>query len=180
MLGACVEKATPTHRARHLWGKEIHPEHDYAAACPVPDVAAYFNSGVLAIDLDAWREADVESRIVDYASRLPSAYVLPDQDTLNILLWEEWFLLDWKRWNWPGYVMDRLAWETHGVHFTGPTKPWIGDPLGVPFSREYRRAAKNVGWRPRPPALPNQVRSLRGRGPICDSAETIENRQAVT
>lgn len=146
ILGACPDFPDSTHRARHLWGKSQVPELDYSSDCPVPDVSAYFNSGVLSIDLDRWRKTDVESRVIDFASTLPASYILPDQDALNTVLWSDWLPLDWRQWNWPGYVLDRLAWETHLVHFKGPTKPWIVDPLGAPFSREYRRAASGVGW----------------------------------
>ncbi len=146
ILGACADFPDSTHRARHLWGKSQEPELDYSSDCPVPDVAAYFNSGVLTIDLDRWRKTDVESRVIGFASALPPSYILPDQDALNTVLWSEWLPLVWRQWNWPGYVLDRLAWETHVVHFNGPTKPWIADPLGAPFSREYRRAASRVGW----------------------------------
>ena len=111
---------------------------------------SYFNSGVLTIDLDRWRESEVESRVIRCASTLPPSYILLDQDVLNTVLWDDWLLIDWKQWNWPGYYKDPLAWETHIVHFTGTPKPWNQYPLGAPFAREYRKAAAGVGWEIKP------------------------------
>ena len=150
VLAACVERPMPTHRARHLWGKLERPDLDYGAECPVPEVISYFNSGVLTIDLDRWRESGVESRVVRSASTLPPSYLLLDQDVLNTVLWDDWLLIDWKQWNWPGYYKDPLAWETNIVHFISTPKPWVGYPLGAPFAREYVRAAAEIGWNPKP------------------------------
>ena len=151
ILGACAAYPDATHRVRHIWGKQQEPELDYGSDCPVPDIAAYFNSGVLAIDLDRWRQKSVESRLADFISTLLPSYLLPDQDALNTVLWNDWLPLSGKLWNWPGFVLDRLAWETHIVHFSGPTKLWVSDPVGAPFSREYRKAARSVGWKLHPP-----------------------------
>ena len=149
-LAACPEMPFPTHHARHLWGVSVHPELNYKADCPVAPVASYFNSGVLVIDLTRWRDTAVESRIVDYASTLPDSYVLLDQDALNTVLWDDWLLIDWKLWNWPGYFKDFRAWETNVVHFIGTSKPWERYPLGAPFALEYRKAAAEIGWQTKP------------------------------
>lgn len=146
VLAAAIEEPDPTHRRRHEWGRTVDPSLDFLADSPVPDVAAYFNSGVLAIDIPQWRENDVGKRLLDLAESLPPSFILPDQDLLNVVLWREWLPLDWRRWNWPGLMLDRLSWEAHIAHFKGPTKPWVSNPLGAPFAREYRLAAHRVGW----------------------------------
>lgn len=146
VLAAAIEEPDPSHRGRHRWGQSINPSLDFLADSEVPDVAAYFNSGVLAVDMTIWRETGAGERLRLRAETLPASYVLPDQDLLNVVLWRDWLPLDWRIWNWPGLMLDRLAWESNIVHFKGPTKPWVSSPLGAPFSQEYRAAAEEVGW----------------------------------
>ena len=150
LLAACVDQPMPTHRARHLWGQTSHPDFDYGAECPVPEVMSYFNAGVLAIDLGRWRETAVESRVVDFVSSLPRSYLMLDQDVLNTLFWDDWLPIDWKLWNWPGFFKDSRAWESHIVHFISSPKPWVAYPMGAPFAREYAKAAAEVSWYPKP------------------------------
>jgi lipopolysaccharide biosynthesis glycosyltransferase len=145
VLGACVH-SEPSHQARHDHAASTHPGLDYLSECPVAPVAAYFNSGVLAIDMRRWRSSEVGLRLVEFGRRLPDSYIYPDQDVLNTVLWDEWLPLDGARWYWPGLKLDRYAWETHVAHFLGPTKPWVSQPLGAPFNREYRQAAEAIGW----------------------------------
>lgn len=146
VLAACVEPATISHRGRHEWGQETSPDLDYSRECPVAPVAAYFNSGVLVIDMKRWRDTEAGPRLLDVGRHIPASYLLPDQDVLNTVLWDEWLPIDWRRWNWPGLMLDRNSWEAHVVHFLGPTKPWVDQPWGAPFNREYRQAAAAIGW----------------------------------
>ena len=146
VLAAAPDEPDPTHRRRHDYGKTLDPSLDFLSSSPVPDVAAYFNSGVLAIDLNTWRRDDVGARLRSFAEELPASFIFPDQDLLNVVLWQEWLPIDWRVWNWPGLKLDRLSWETHIAHFKGPTKPWVANPLGAPFTREYVTAARGQGW----------------------------------
>lgn len=99
----------------------------------------YFNSGVLLMDLDAWRRNACADAVVSLARDHPDRLVFPDQDALNIVLSERRVSLH-PRWNAQNSIFY-FTWaeETFGavavreartdpaiVHFEGPAqaKPW--------------------------------------------------------
>ena len=51
-----------------------------------PSSDSYFNSGVLLVNLDYWREEGLMSKALDYISKNGSKLVFNDQDVLNALL----------------------------------------------------------------------------------------------
>lgn len=122
----------------------------------------YFNSGMLVIDVDAWRSHDTSQKAVDFVRENASIMRHSDQDALNAILAEEWFELD-PLWNVMvpsiGRMADRsadgrqdakdlassLLDRGHIYHFTGPRKPWIAGYLG-PGSKEYRSVLATSGW----------------------------------
>ncbi|MBE6706247.1 MAG: glycosyltransferase family 8 protein [Ruminococcaceae bacterium] len=53
----------------------------------------YFNSGMLLIDVDRWKEQNVTSALFDYAKNVRSRYCNPDQDLLNIVLKDTKYIL---------------------------------------------------------------------------------------
>ncbi|MFP5306033.1 MAG: glycosyltransferase family 8 protein [Gammaproteobacteria bacterium] len=69
-----------------------------ARAVGLSDVRQYFNSGVLLIDLDAWRREDCAGRILALARDPAARLVWPDQDALNTVLAGRWHALH-PRWN---------------------------------------------------------------------------------
>ncbi len=98
----------------------------------------YFNAGVLLIDLERWRAADTEARLLAYAERHAHALRFHDQDVLNAVFRDAWRALD-PRWNvqtslyhpaWlaapsiarPARLAMRL--DPWIVHAFGPEKPW--------------------------------------------------------
>lgn len=99
----------------------------------------YFNSGVLLLDLDRWREREVTDRLVAFATAAAERLVHPDQDALNAVLGDDRAVLD-PRWNCQNTVFHSpVAAEVFGaaavraacaapalVHFEGPSlaKPW--------------------------------------------------------
>ena len=104
------------------------------------DDGEYFNSGVLLIDLERWRQLKVTDRVIDYMVTNNDELIYPDQDGLNVVLQGEWHHLS-LRWNmqpatyrmWElGRVERGLTTEqfdeavTHPavVHFLGLAKPW--------------------------------------------------------
>ena len=95
---------------------------------PVPRVRDYFNAGVLLIDLDQWRRAQIVETALDYLKRCPrSPY--SDQDALNVACDGRWKKLD-SRWNYLAYNENLAVSELAGeykpsiVHFTTWNKPW--------------------------------------------------------
>lgn len=160
VLGAVREAASP-------WAAgPLGP--DWRTLGLAPD-APYFNSGVLVIDLDRWRDADVGARCLELLRERQLRW--GDQDALNRVLVGTWTELP-RRWNlqtvdadgsglawglWPDDIAAAAA-DPAVVHFTGREKPW--SPEGPEAHRAQWYTALDgtawSGWRPeaaRPPRL---------------------------
>ena len=136
VLAAVPDPWEPHHQAR---GPEF-----WRAAGSVPS-SAYFNSGVMVVDMNAWRMKAVTPRVMETLTEgaVPTRSV--DQDALNAVLWRDWIPLD-REWNLPGSSRRPDAARARVVHFIGDSKPWSVRSRVGPFQREYRMAAKRVGW----------------------------------
>jgi lipopolysaccharide biosynthesis glycosyltransferase len=119
-----------------------------------------FNAGVLMIDVDAWRAADMSTRILAYARAHPESNARGnDQDALNAVV--RGGLLPLKlRWNaqpvvrgpeplayvfFPAEEVDEAATNPGIVHFAGWVKPWEAlctDPL----TSAWRTALLRTSW----------------------------------
>jgi lipopolysaccharide biosynthesis glycosyltransferase len=129
----------------------------------VRDDDIYFNSGVLVIDTELWRQNHYGQTILEYCSNNIEQLHFADQDALNVVFWENYYHLPGV-WN----VETRLYKEKLlGVpqdketnyriedpkilHYTGPNKPWISKNY-VPMRQEYVRYSKqlaaNFNWLP--------------------------------
>ena len=103
--------------------------------------APYCNSGVLLLDVQAYRDQRVLERCLDFAQEHPGALLL-DQSLLNLVLRGDWAELA-PAWNWQ-YTRASMLFEgieeVHIVHFIGPKKPWkhAGGRLPLKFRRAYR------------------------------------------
>lgn len=100
----------------------------------VPRVQYYFNAGVLLIDLDRWRKAQISERALEYLSRHPQS-PYSDQDALNFVCDGLWKRLD-LRWNVQDHVTDRISEmrperRPRIIHFVTRDKPWLVDTLSV-------------------------------------------------
>lgn len=112
----------------------------------------YFNAGVLVIDLDAWRKAEVTSRSIDYLRLHHDHVYFWDQEALNATLANQWFPLD-RAWN---SNPDRILPNTtpHLVHFSGNLKPWR-HPGSSRWHQLYYACLDQTdwaGWRPASPS----------------------------
>lgn len=98
----------------------------------------YFNAGLLIIDLEKWRKADIESRLAPFLEG--QKFKHHDQDILNILFEGDWHQIPTK-WNItpPVYLLspkivfhkdarkeavDALN-HAANIHFSGTYKPWL-------------------------------------------------------
>ena len=121
----------------------------------LPRTAAYFNAGVMLIDVDSWRQDDIGTLAGDYLRHAPEV-MFWDQEGLNAVLPGRWGALD-PRWNRMPNADRRGA--TRGahatpwiVHFSGTLKPWLlPEPSSGPRSLFYRHLDQTpwAGWRPR-------------------------------
>jgi lipopolysaccharide biosynthesis glycosyltransferase len=126
--------------------------------------SAYFNSGVLLIDLERWREETVGERCLQLLRSGNPRW--GDQDALNVVLQGRWIELE-RRWNlqtadigdysvaWAHWASDIEAANNDPavIHYTEHDKPWIGGSQH-PLAAEWFQALDQTawaGWRPRPP-----------------------------
>ncbi|SCG75817.1 glycosyltransferase family 8 protein [Micromonospora coxensis] len=113
----------------------------------------YFNSGVLLIDVDRWKECEVTERSLAYLGRHAHESRYPDQDALNYAVYDNWLRLP-RRWN------DLMAWrlepefggklsDSAVLHPAGPIKPWQpGFPKGARRDLYWRHRRRSGGLTP--------------------------------
>jgi lipopolysaccharide biosynthesis glycosyltransferase len=143
----------------------------------LPTDAPYFNSGVIHVNVEAWRDRKVSERAIDYLDFYGPTVSHGDQDALNVVLAGELKELDLS-WNVQLGALeyfDRVGWPTEReairlrkeellrnpkvVHFIGPSKPW-SDGLTMPYGGEFRKMVGNSGWIPRSFIIPWKIRWL--------------------
>jgi lipopolysaccharide biosynthesis glycosyltransferase len=103
----------------------LDPSLSRAHYAGLPLVRNYFNSGVLLIDLDRWREERLSEKTFAYLSRhsrLPNM----DQDALNFVCANLWKKLD-PQWNIQDHIHRTVDDRCGIVHFVTQLKPWKAD-----------------------------------------------------
>lgn len=120
----------------------------------------YLNSGLLVLELPAWRHENITDQLLACLRSAPKDYLIGgDQYPLNVVLAERWRALD-PRWNALAVMHERRSWrETHMdastfervledpwiVHWAGPRKPWNG--LGpVPRGELFHSYRARTAW----------------------------------
>jgi lipopolysaccharide biosynthesis glycosyltransferase len=125
----------------------------------------YFNAGVLLIDLNRWRQANVGSEAVAFAQRYADRISFADQCPLNWVLRDRWMKLP-EIWNLQtasmvvgsqyGFLNYSRAAKERGlaakiIHFSGPSKPWHY-MNSHPLKRDYLAYVSRTAWKQyRPP-----------------------------
>lgn len=102
----------------------------------IPDSFPYFNSGVLLMDLDKWRENNISSKVIQFIQDYQDKIIWWDQDSLNAVLYDKWLPLPLK-WNQQTNFFDINIKNTSKkneieesiknpsiIHYTGLHKPW--------------------------------------------------------
>lgn len=56
----------------------------------------YFNSGMLLMDIDKWKEQQISEKAMQFLADYPEKIQFVDQDALNAVLKNNWKKLDWK------------------------------------------------------------------------------------
>ena len=100
----------------------------------------YFNSGVLLINTEYWKNNKIKYKLIEFIYNHPYICLYPDQDALNIILHNQVKYLPYKynyqeilyttdfrnlfihRSKWHSILNDRK--EVKIIHFTGNIKPW--------------------------------------------------------
>jgi lipopolysaccharide biosynthesis glycosyltransferase len=97
----------------------------------------YFNSGMMLMNFDYWREQGICDRVLRFATEHPDALEWWDQCALNFALSGQVRYVDAK-WNCTeGNIRRYAAPNPTIVHFTGESKPWnfpTRSPYGILFA----------------------------------------------
>lgn len=112
----------------------------------------YFNSGVLLIDVDQWRQHDIGSQVLEYAQANAALCKYHDQDALNAILHSNWeqihprynaqtniMLGETKRFS--KDILQRVLCHPVLVHFCGHLKPWQREFPHAFLQRMYYNAS---------------------------------------
>lgn len=124
---------------------------------------AYFNSGVMLIDIDKWHENNISDRALALLDEKSSLYDFPDQDALNVLLENKVLFLD-KKYNYL-YAKEQstkhiLAENLAIIHYAARPKPWYiwyDYPLGTC----YQKYVKESLWAEVPPVAPRTYQEMK-------------------
>lgn len=118
-----------------------------------------FNAGILLIDIEAYRNQNIEAECVAFLERWRREIRSADQDALNAVLHDRVKRLDFK-WNvqmgsWNAFKNNALlseqehkalaATEPVILHFSGSGKPW-NSGLRSHYAGEYVRSVNQSGW----------------------------------
>lgn len=127
---------------------------------------AYFNTGLLVMDLVRARQVLTLERFASCAEDLGRLIVLPDQDVFNAACGQSTLPLDDELWNYDvrkfaqykaasfgEHGMDWVMRSTSVLHFCGPKKPWRKSYSGR-FSSLYKHYASLAARADTHPRLP--------------------------
>ena len=102
--------------------------------------AAYFNAGVMLIDVDRWLDQDITGRAIAFGRQHRDQMIRHDQNLLNGVLQGDWAELH-PTWNWQYTAATNMLAEMVSpriLHFIGPRKPWSNRGGRLPL--RYRRS----------------------------------------
>ncbi|SDM83943.1 Lipopolysaccharide biosynthesis protein, LPS:glycosyltransferase [Fictibacillus solisalsi] len=103
-------------------------------------VGCYFNSGVLLINLQKWRENHISDKVIKFIRKNPDKILWADQDALNAILYDKWLMLD-PKWNYQANSLQLM--EPSIIHYVGFNKPW---KKNHPFRNEYHKYSATTPW----------------------------------
>ena len=111
------------------------------------DDIPYFNNGVFIADLNWWREADIEQRLVDWISETGYSE-LAEQDAMNAILKEYLAPLpfSFNFFEWIIHTNKLMAEENNNpliVHFSGEDKPW-GPVIRSPYAGLWKKLYSEI------------------------------------
>jgi len=98
----------------------------------------YFNAGILLIDMQKWRDAQVVNRLEQAMANGTMDRIYYDQDLLNLIFQNNWLKLD-PRWNMMDPRKDHEAMRPYILHYTDKRKPWNLISINVAYASAYRR-----------------------------------------
>lgn len=147
----------------------------------LPDNYVYFNTGVLLMNLDYWRDNNVLKKLLLYLEGFPERIRACDCDLLNVCLWRSRVLLP-LRWNMQsGFLMSHPGCSRYAAmkarteipcsviaHFSGKHKPWQNNCVN-PFKEFYDKyldMTEFPGERPDKPGVSRLYRACHKVGSL--------------
>lgn len=107
----------------------------------------YFNSGVMLMNLDIWRERGIAEACFNCACEFMAHYEGPpplhDQYALNVVCYDDWLRLD-GTWNSFAQKIRKCPEDAKIVHFAGAQKPFHASTTFSGSSRYFIRYAQNL------------------------------------
>lgn len=132
---------------------------------PEPETKGYFNSGVLVMNLDKWRENKLANRILEFIAKHKDSVLYWDQDGLNAVLYDDWAELP-ACWNIQSPCVyrgmrakefvaqaEQVSVDSGIYHFFCRIKPWQFGAFEQRLMTQYYHYIDQTawaGWRPRP------------------------------
>lgn len=133
----------------------------------IPANAAYFNSGVLLIDLDKYRKLRIRDRILNYYESIKMTSTFSDQDAINGAMLGQImpispgynFFSNYRYWKYeelvklsrvysiiPKKSFDKAKMCPHIIHFAGDDRPWYKFSLNYykPLYIEYKKESPYI------------------------------------
>ena len=120
----------------------------------IPSKYFYFNTGTMVMDLKAWREQDILTKLLKYVVDYPEKIKYMDQDVLNAVLYKQSFKLPLK-WNsvyYPyghTYASDTEYEEALSnpsiIHYAMSDKPWLLESK-IPRKEYYWSVFRATPW----------------------------------
>lgn len=133
-----------------------------------PKEKSYFNSGVLLMNLDVWREQKICQQCMGYLSQNYEKLFANDQDVLNAVLWNKKMALpitynyqiQFRKKYFFGQYDETFRQEILGVktpvviHYAAPIKPWNCLYFKKPYKSEWWHYCRRSQWWYLLPQLP--------------------------
>lgn len=144
-------------------------QNRYKKCIGMAETAHYYNSGVMVIDIEKWKEKQCRERIWDHLCNVRNSYPLVDQDFINIVLGQEVTLIDMQfnylsQYNLYGYKGTKKVYELNPpyyweesqwrmpqeavvLHFCGQTfiRPWYSNSKH-PRKQDYDKYYELSPW----------------------------------
>jgi lipopolysaccharide biosynthesis glycosyltransferase len=130
----------------------------------IPPTSKYFNTGILVMNIEKWRDQQIGERTLDYLHKYEDKIRWWDQDACNALLYDDWGEID-PTWNQLSHIYRYPTWKQSPfneddfnrilkhpkiIHFAAKSKPWHEDcnHPAVDLYFEYLNETDWKGWRP--------------------------------
>lgn len=113
--------------------------------------SGYFNSGLILIDVDRWKEGNYTERVFECLRKLAGIRTTADQEGLNLAFNRGWKHLD-QGWNHQTHVSplsttrEDVERNAKVIHYTGSPKPWHFPRSKRSEDVFYRNVAKTLRY----------------------------------